>query len=365
MSATGDSDAGASDAGASDAVPVEDAAVASLRTADIDGILGRANQVSRFSPAETAVLLERLDGALEARDWRLFRATLRALAKTDDESVRRRMLAIGEDTELPFQNYAGGLYAAVFEEVRDPRLAALGRLRFGMRIDAGDTSWVAAEGWFDLVAQNGDERDIEWLLARNESRQILHRAREAVALSTIPSAVAATREWLLQRPDERMLRTFATEQPEEGLSLLEEMIRTAADAGGGPGSHVLRTYGRVVPAGDVARARDLVQRVAGPEARFVGVYAAQELARREIDVAGWSAIIEAPVTYLEQVDDASDRRARTAANAIEACPVTWSERAAAALASLATRTGEPQDWAIDAARTVRAGLGGFWGSEHD
>jgi hypothetical protein len=244
--------------------------------------------------------------------------------------------------DLPGQHFFRCLRRSRLEGIADAA-----KHRVEMNLAAGETSWVAVSFWFDLALWQGDETHLDWVLALAEAHghQIHSMAMKALAGCPSPHVVKRV-AGMIRAGTFDSFEEFGRNQPDLCFQLLHERLI----AGELTGQEVFRAYGRCVPGERLAEARTVLLSLRDPAQRMAAVYAVNEIARRNLSAAGLEPILLAPVETLER-GGAESYLLSTARYAVEYNPVTWSERAAAAL----ERAGYPTE-----ARKVRAGLQSPW-----
>jgi len=317
-----------------------------------------------WTDAEVAALIDRLDRARAEGSGNEFRAALRGLARAKTEAAQRKLLALMIDESLipPFR--LGDSFREGLAKSDLPGIAAGARKRFEMNIAAGKTSWVAGDGYFELVARRGSAEDIAWLAGRAESGQLRHGAREALAGSKNPVAVAFVVRLIEDgKGNQDLLRRFARPDNAAAAPLIARIILGEVKASYRELSAVFRAYGHCVAEDGLDGALGFLLSLREPMQRVCAVYAVESLRKRGLDVEGFGRVIDFPTEFLEAVTPESSRSVASKARyAIEDNRVAWSERAAGSLsraagvfpASSMTRS------MVEIAKMVRAGLASPW-----
>jgi hypothetical protein len=303
---------------------------------------GKAKEMEAQEPVDVDAALRDLAAAREAGDVEAFHLAIAALSRADDPRAERRLLDLMAETNLSLPHPIGTRIMTGLRRSTLPGIAAAARARFEANLVAGETSWTAAEGWLDLVANHGSEADLDWLLEQGQSPQIRSEAREALALSDNPLAIARCESMLTRDPDDlELLQQFASRHPRRVLPFLEKRLREVAD--GFTGS----LYGNTVPPEAVERARTVLLSARGPLARLAAAQAVDRMVSRGLDVSGLESLLLAPVEILERPGSFHEPGPplRRAVNTLARCESAWSERALTAVMSLSRRLGPTDDLA--------------------
>jgi hypothetical protein len=163
---------------------------------------GAPNDIRRSlgdaAPTETEVevLLVRLDSARAAGDRQVFDAVLRALLHSGSEKAQQKLLDLMCDETLP--DLKGREFFEALKDSRIEDVADAARRRVELNLAAGETSWVAVSGWFDLALWRGDETHLDWMLTLAEDRfhQIHRMAMKALGSCPSPHAVQRVAEMI-------------------------------------------------------------------------------------------------------------------------------------------------------------------------
>jgi len=213
-------------------------------------------------------------------------------------------------------------------------IVAAARRRFRMNVKAGETSWVATDGWFKMIARHGDAEDVRWLLERKESLQIRSQALDAVGWVRSPDAAEYVARLARNgKLSDRTLGVLSEHSPGIAFPILRDRIRASMDQGQTPSRSDLQALARSTDEARIAEMRRILEEAATlPGGALAAVYAVQGLDRKGLDVSGLDAILDAPVAYLEALAAGGPvELADRARYAIEYNKITWTERAAAAL----------------------------------
>jgi hypothetical protein len=305
-------------------------------------------------PPSPRDLLTRVRAAIREGDEGAFGTALRLLGRSEGEEAERALLALVEDPSVP-SPLRGGPFLRGLARSTLPGIAAAARGRFEANLAAGEDSWVAADGWVDLVARHGDDADLVWLAGRNESFQIVDQARRAIFSSPSEAARRAARGLVEStRADIRgQIPDYLRWDLEEGFAIAERALRyVGPDAHGSSGpdlSDLFRAWGGGEPDGGIPELRAFLLGLREPMHRVAAVYAVQALAKRGSDTAAFGELLLEPTLVLERREPVEGLL--SARSALGYNPVAWSERAAAAL--------DAAGFAKEA-RKLRAGLSSPW-----
>jgi hypothetical protein len=287
---------------------------------------------------------------------------LRWLARAKTPASRRKLLELMADESLhpPFR--LGGHFLEGLAGSDLPGVAAAARGRYERNVAAGNTSWTAGQGYFELVVATGTPDDLDWLVAQADSGPGAHQAREALAKSKRPEATAQAIRLIEEgKASQDFLTTFARHHPGAGAKLLRRIIAGEVDARYRELSAVFRAYGSCVPEDGLAEARAFLTSFREPTRGLMAVYAVEQMRKRELDLSGFEPVIAAPAAYLEGATD-TNHEVSDAAYAIEYCRVAWTPRSAAALERAADAFGDAlmSPRLAELAKKVRAGLESHW-----
>jgi len=316
---------------------------------------GIEKQRRTLTSEEVAALVPRIGSSREAGDWGEFNKALRALAKARTPAAQKALMDLLSDLSIVFPKRVGRIFYEGLEGSSLEGIAEAARKRFEQQIASGKTSWVAADGWVDLVAYHGDDEAVAWLAARDESTQIRDSANKALAKSQNPNAVRHMLNRLREQRNRanhwREFDAFVKSHPDEGFELAAELIRLILANRLPPHmspSSVIASSMTAVPASRLPEAKELLLELRTEADRVAAVYAVQALHNRGLDVEGLDAIVLAPQMALASMSEddgavlgsslpALSDRAYLAMVAIKGNSITWSERAAQALEAAAMR----------------------------
>lgn len=262
---------------------------------------------------------------------RLYYAVVRALAKAGTPEADEILIRVVGDDGLSFpspQTLAHLVYDSL-EKSEQPGIADAARRRFERNLKDGRDSWVAAEGWLDLVARHGDLEDVHWLLARNESGQIRGKANESLGLVRDPEAVALVRDYLLEAAGmkarrllpyyQRVLDRFVEHHRADGWEVARELMERALRSGEAPDNLDLTgLFSVLVDAGwpkHEPELRSILLSLTSLEHRVHALAAYRRLDREGADVSAYGRILEAPVEMVQalKLDDVHHGSLRGAA----------------------------------------------------
>lgn len=336
-----------------------------------------------LSSAEVEALVARLPKSRSEGDWRAFAKALRSLADARTPAAQQALMDVLLNLSIVFPKKVGRVFHEGLEHSELEGIADAARLRFEQQIASGKTSWVAADGWVDLVADHGDEADIAWLVAHTDSRQIRSSVQRALGKSQNPVAM----QYMLRRfrehnsgaPHSRELIAFVKSHPQEGFDLVVELIRLALANRLSPHldrRSVIRCSTVAVPASRLSEARELLLELRTEGDRVAAVYAVQALHDRGLGMEGLEGIVLAPQEALAMMSehDGADlgafrtllsNRAYEATTAIQANSITWSDEAVRVLEAAAARLeGSSAQGHVkymkDMAAKLRTGLASPW-----
>ena len=347
----------------------------SLRNAEPRGLAQVVTDAKRpLTKGEVDFIAARLTRAKEDRDWRAYRDCLQALAWAKHPLAQRILLDLMADPAVRFHDRVGAIFKEALLESEHPGIAEAARMRFEQQIAAGETSWVAGDGWFELMAQHGDQRLIMWLEKAATTGQLDHSMRRALARSTNP---AATELVLRQLRDEGRwaswrtnLSEFASANPDAAYKVIRDEIKERL--GGSRLRHepdlsqLMRMLGLATTAETLKETADLLQGVVDPMARISAVYAVSPLVRRGFDAAGLQEVIDGPTQVLAglQADSRDAAQLATKARyAIEYNRITWCEDSARVLDAAADRLAvalAPHGEMREIAAKIRTHLASEW-----
>jgi hypothetical protein len=317
-----------------------------------------------WSDAEVAALVVRIDHAIAEKKADEFQAALRGLAQARTAAAQRKLLELMMDESLSFPHRMGRAFLEGLGDSDLPGVATAARRRFDRNVESGKTSWVAGDGYFDLIARRGSDADIEWLSSRAESGQIRHHSRRALARSDNPAAVRFVVRLIESgKGDQDLLLDFARRDNADAAPLLQRVILGEVPAAYRDLSTLLGAYGGCVSEENLEAARDFLLSLRTPIQQVSAVYAVESLRGRGLSIAGFETIVDAPVEFLERLTTESDRSITSKARyAIGYNRVAWSSRAAAALefASGIAGQGSMSKDMLEIAAKVRAGLANRW-----
>ncbi len=348
--------------------PLLSARIAKASPSDLVEI-ANSKEKPTFDAAAVDALLVRLKQSVEAGDSNLFRVVLRLLGQADDPRGDAALVALLADPGLELPRPIGNDFHDALANSAALGIAAAARARRERAKVGEEQSWIAFAGWYDLVARHGTAEDLDWLVADAESSRGGARfAMQALGRSARPEAGPLMRRLVARagpQPDlAEGIGALAKDRPEDAFRLARE----DADAGK-PGP--LERFAASAPEGSLALAEDYVRGVTAEDRRIQLVRVVEALHRRGRDLTGLSAVVDAPILFLERIAAGEPISAENrpllgpAGYAVEYSRVTWSERAARALESADARlkrdgidVGGP-DY-VKVAKTVRDGLASRW-----
>lgn len=280
---------------------------------------------------EARALIHRLDAAQAAGDQEIFNAALSGLSKSENDTALRRLLDLFVDESLPYLR--GSHFVEAFHNCDVPGIAAAARRRFEIHLASGELSWTSAAGWFDLIAQHGDSQDISWLLEREESTQVRNSAREAIARSSGPDAMAALEGLFREgKARARLVKFFGDHHPDRAFELIHEWMCTQKWEEPRGNDEIFRLYGSLAPADRIGEVRASLLALTGDRNRLGAIDTVQQISNRGLDATGFEPILETPIQMLERpAGAAGSSRKSSARYAVEYHPIMWSERSANAL----------------------------------
>lgn len=287
------------------------------------------------------VLVSRLQASRSTGDWTAFRKHLCALAESKTPDACRALAVFLEDETLTFPEPVGQIFHEGLEGASLTGLADAARGRFEQEVESGNTSWTAAAGWLQIVADHGSESDRVWLLARAESDQVQAQALSALARSTRVETAGLIIDWL-EDPEWKsdrawLLSKLAQGHPQAAHDFARRCIEGARDGHAPPRGLALvdrmRVLGAAAPESQLVEIGTLLRSLQDEEQRILAVYAVEAMRRRGLDITSMTSLTRAPLDQLErlspglQVEPPMERGAYLATQAIGANRVVWSPSA--------------------------------------
>jgi hypothetical protein len=335
--------------------------------------IGASDPKPAFGAAAVDALVTRLDSAVKAGDPQLFSAVVGLLGLANDPKGDAALIAVAADMAVDLPHPMGTELASALTDSRVPGVAAAARARCERNIAAGETSWTAVAGWFDVVAATGSEADIEWLLAlAKQQRQWASRAVDAITKADRHEGAGTILNALRNgMANSAALGVLAKRDPDAAGEVVAEVIRSDARRFQMDVNEVLIAFADNAPERRLQDVERWIVALSNDHDRIAAVSAVESLRRRGYDTSRLSAAADAAVLYVERVaggeavTDANRHRLNEAGYAIEYNRTTWSERAASALERAADTldragitVGGPDYREV--AKQVRAGLKSRW-----
>lgn len=351
-------------------------------TEDINAALNDAGRTGDegdlvFTDALVRRLVERAEDAWKRRSKRDLMVFIRALGMADSKLGDEFLKRLADDADTPLPHPFGSSLGRALEDSEVTGLAESARRRFGQMLEEGGDSWTAAAGWFELVAAHGGREDLTWLLERNESSQIRHRAVRALAKVRQGEGLAFVLDLLRTATGtarvQRVLPEIARGHPEEVFEILDDRLRRA-DGGeetlyGMTHSRFMKAYGGAVTPASLDDAGRTLLGLRNPHLRLASVYAVHVMANKQMDVGRLEPLLRAPMELLEaRAAEGSysggDRPSvQRAVYAIEYNRVTWLPGTPGQLEALAERFPPRAEKMREVAAEIRTHLRSPWKDE--
>jgi hypothetical protein len=245
-------------------------------------------------------LVADVDAARAAGDWQAFTKALGMLGAAGDAAAQRKLVEIMGDGSIDLTEFPGVRFHKWLKDSTIPGIAAAARARYEANVAAGETSWVAAAGWVDLVAEHGTREDLEWVVALIEKR--LHQQSDMACRALLGARNPAVVEFVqgLWKSTGRIplgFEEFATNHTAAAFGIVDAEL-----AQGRTDEHVVRAYALCVREGTLGVAKARLLDLREPGARLAAVYAVERMSKLGLDVSGLEPILAAPVEILTRGD---------------------------------------------------------------